>query len=382
MKSLHLNIVSFTVPFPANYGGVIDVYHKLAALHAIGIRIHLHCFRYDREKAPELENLCESVHYYPRKTGISEQFSLRPFIVKGRRSDELLRRLLSNDYPVLFEGMHSCYYLPHPLLKGRMLIYRESNIEHHYYYHLFKAEKRIIPKLFFLFESLRLYAFQGSLKHASCMLAVSEEDTRYLKNKFPRHQVVYLPSFHGNNRISSMTGMGKYAFYHGNLSVAENVQAAEFLIREVFPGLNIPLVIAGLNPPENLKNLARENGVEIHENVTADMMDELLRNAHVNILVTFQSTGLKLKLLNTLFKGRFVLVNSKMLSGTGLDDYCLIAADAQGFKSELQRLFSLPFDQACLQQRNNLISGIYSDSLNARVLADILSPFIHADNHP
>ena len=375
MKYHNLHIVSFTIPFPANYGGVIDVYYKLAALNSIGIKVHLHCFQYDRQKAPELERLCESVHYYPRKTGITEQFSLTPFIVKGRRADELLRNLLLNDYPVLFEGLHSCYYLSHPLLKGRKLIYRESNIEHQYYYHLFKAEKRIVPKLFFLFESLRLFVFQGSLKHASCMLAVSEEDTKYLRIKFPGHNVVYLPSFHGNDRISSMTGMGKYAFYHGNLSVAENLQAVEFLIREVFSDLNIPLVIAGLNPPEHLKSLARKHSVEIHENVSAEAMDELLRNAHVNILVTFQSTGLKLKLLNTLFKGRFVLVNPAMLAGTGLNDYCVIAEDASGLRSELERIFRLPFDDSCLQARNNLLSSNYSDSLNARVLADILYPF-------
>ena len=45
----HLHIVSFDVPWPANYGGVIDVFYKVKALSAKGIRIHLHAFEYGRE---------------------------------------------------------------------------------------------------------------------------------------------------------------------------------------------------------------------------------------------------------------------------------------------------------------------------------------------
>lgn len=44
----YLNIVSFNIPYPANYGGVIDVYYKLEALRACGVKLILHCFEYER----------------------------------------------------------------------------------------------------------------------------------------------------------------------------------------------------------------------------------------------------------------------------------------------------------------------------------------------
>ena len=44
----HLHIVSFDVPYPPDYGGAIDVYYKLKALHEEGIKIYLHCFEYGR----------------------------------------------------------------------------------------------------------------------------------------------------------------------------------------------------------------------------------------------------------------------------------------------------------------------------------------------
>ena len=43
----YINIVAFNIPWPANYGGVIDVYYKMLALHRCGVKIFLHCFEYE-----------------------------------------------------------------------------------------------------------------------------------------------------------------------------------------------------------------------------------------------------------------------------------------------------------------------------------------------
>ena len=102
MSDKHLHIVSFSIPFPANYGGVIDVFYKLVALYKAGIKIHLHCYQYDRGETTELNTYCESVNYYTRKTGFVSQLSFTPYIIESRRSDELLNNLLLDDYPVLF----------------------------------------------------------------------------------------------------------------------------------------------------------------------------------------------------------------------------------------------------------------------------------------
>jgi len=143
----HIHIISFDIPFPANYGGVIDIYYKLKALHERGVKVHLHCFEYNREPAPQMELLCEEVHYYPRKTGLIPNLSLLPYIVVSRKSEKMIKTLLKDDYPILFEGMHSCYHLSDPRLKGRVKVYRESNIEHQYYHHLARAESSISRKL-------------------------------------------------------------------------------------------------------------------------------------------------------------------------------------------------------------------------------------------
>ena len=60
----HLHIISFDIPYPANYGGAIDVFHKIRCLNAQGVKIILHCFEYGgRKSSPELEKICEKVYF-------------------------------------------------------------------------------------------------------------------------------------------------------------------------------------------------------------------------------------------------------------------------------------------------------------------------------
>ncbi len=369
MPEKHLHIIAFSIPYPANYGGVIDVYYKLKALHNAGIKIHLHCFQYDRPEAPELNPYCQSVNYYPRKTGFAAQLSMKPYIVESRQSAELLNRLSADNHPILFEGLHSCFYLSHKSLQGRTLIYRESNIEHDYYYNLFKSEKNSGRKAFFLLESLKLRLYQKQLRYSTKMLVVSQTDRDYLAQKFPGKEVVYLPSFHGNNTVNSMQGKGDYVLYHGNLSVGENALAAEYLVKEVFNEICVPFKIAGLNPSDSLKKLvAGYKHIELIQNPPKDEMEWLIKNAQVNVLVTFQATGLKLKLLNTLYNGRWMLVNQEMLAGTGLESLCEIADNAGEMKKKIISVFDTEFDHNQLIARSEILQKRFSDEENAKKL--------------
>lgn len=367
MSERHLHIVSFDVPYPPNYGGVIDVFYKIRELHKHGIRLHLHIIEYPgRERAPELEHYCEEIVYYPRKTGIRSAFSLTPYIVKSRRSEAMMKNLLRDKHPVLFEGLHSCYYIDDVRLKDRLLIYRESNIEHRYYYNLFKAEKHTGKKIYFLTESLKLILFQRKLKHAGAMLVVSQDDTDYLKKHFPGLAVHYLPSFHANAEVSIPEGTGDYTLYHGNIEVPENAAAAAFLIGKVFAGSPHRLIIAGMNPPQRIVQMAAQfPNIEVITNPDDEQLFSLIRNAQVNVLVTFQATGLKLKLLNTLYNGRHCLVNPPMLSGTGLDVLCHIASGPQELRSKLDELEGKAFTRDEVLRRKEVLGNSFSNSVNA-----------------
>jgi hypothetical protein len=370
-----LHIISFDIPFPANYGGVIDVFYKISTLHRAGVKIHLHCYQYNREPANELEQYCESVHYYRRKTGLASHLGTRPYIVAGRMSEELIVNLLRDDLPILFEGLHTCGIMTDSRLQGRFMIYRESNIEHKYYLALAGAEKNPVKKLFFLLESVRLRMFQKILSHASVMLVVSKDDAAYLTAKFPGKRIVYLPSFHQDNAVKSLTGRGSYTLYQGKLSVPENSMAAGFIISKVWEDTFPELVIAGLDPPEWLSRLAAtRTNVRLVPDPSDEAMFRLIREAHVNLLVTFQPTGLKLKLLNALYNGRFCLVNPDMVAGTSLETLCQVGKNPQDLKTKLRDLFLQDFSPDEITRRAQLLESVYSNQVNCNLFLEVIQP--------
>jgi glycosyltransferase involved in cell wall biosynthesis len=372
VKEKYLHIISFNVPYPPNYGGVIDVFYKIKKLHEAGVKIILHCFIYDRREAKELENYCYKVYYYKRNTGILSALSINPYIVQSRKSYELLANLIKDNYPIVFEGLHTCYYLSHPLLRNRMKIYRESNIEHIYYYHLFKAENNVFKKIYFIIEAIKLYYFQYKLKYADELLVVSKEDAYYLADKFPGKEIKFIPSFHAYYSLNYSDVDGGFVLYHGNFSVAENTLAASYLIDEVFSQLpNYKFVLAGLNPPEKLKKKV-ENfaNIQLISNPDDTQMQRLISEASINILITFQATGLKLKLLNVLFSGKHCIVNKNMLVGTDLHKACIVADNKDEMIKAIKKYINIPFTKNDLKEREMILNDFKNDvKLNAFIKA-------------
>jgi hypothetical protein len=313
-----LHIISFDIPYPADYGGVMDVFHKVKALHANGVKIHLHCFEYHRPPAPELEEFCEKVYYYPRNISSRLLFHKLPYIVISRQSEELIANLEKNTWPILVEGIHCTWILNDRYWPNRKIIVRTHNIEHEYYQQLARAEKNLFKKYYFLNESTKLEVYEPILSGSSGIAAITETEKEYF-NKF-HHTVKNIPAFHGHNSVTGKPGLGKFILYHGNLSIAENNQAAITLI-EVMRNRNEQLVIAGNGPRKELKELCKlYPNIMLVANPTQDEMIKLIETAQIHLLITFQNTGLKLKLLHALFKGRHCLVNKMMVTGTNLED--------------------------------------------------------------
>lgn len=369
----HLHIISFNIPWPANYGGVIDVFYKLKALQAAGVKIILHCFEYERPQAPYLETVCERVVYYPRRTGLVPNLSLLPYNVNGRKDKQLIRNLLKDNYPILFEGLHSCYYLADPRLKHRMKLFRECNIEHDYYRQLAASEHRLVRKCFFRIEAWRFRAYQRVVAHADRVIAVSATDADYLRRVFPGKPVEFMPCFHANDTITVQPGQSGFILYHGKLSVVENERAALFLIRSVFSRLETPCILAGMDPPANLLAAAAPYPhITIEANPSAERMETLVRNAQIHMLVTFQATGLKLKLLNSLFAGRHTVVNSEMLAGSGLEDLCHIADTPEEMIRTCRRLIDQPFTPESIAKREQRLFPVYSNAYQGERLARMI----------
>lgn len=365
-KTLH--IVSFNVPYPPDYGGVIDVFYKIKALHDLGIKIHLHCFNYGRDESEELGKICEKVYYYPRKKFYQAIYSKVPYIVGSRQSDELLSNLTADNHPILFEGLHTCFYLKHPALKDKIKTVRMHNVEWDYYRSLKEAESNYLIKFYFNLESKKLRKFEDELKNADKIFAISKSDYEYLRQSY--ETISYVPAFHNNETVTSKTGKGNFILYQGNLSVVENNQAAMFIAKKIAEGMPHKFVFAGKNPTSSLKKEIKNiKNIELIENPPFEKMAQLIADAQINLLLTFQSTGIKLKLLNSLYRGKFVVVNGKMVNNTGLEELCITEDNPNATKRILSDLMETDFTQTDIEKRKIILDEGFSNRANAMKIA-------------
>jgi hypothetical protein len=345
-------------------------------LKKMGIAIHLHYFSYNERGTPnELNQFCESIHVYERKTGPKGLLGRLPYIIASRINDELVNNLGKDNYPVLLEGIHCTGILPRLDLHQRKVVVRMHNDESIYYKELARAEPSILKKFFFRRESRLISAYQRQLPDECLYACVSEEDIHTLRDAYHLSQVEYIPIFPDWQQVNSEEGAGNLCLYHGNLSVPENEEAALWLLRKVFSRIRKPFVIAGKKPSRRLQKMAH---LCQHTCLVADPseseLNDLVRKAHINILPSLnkQITGIRLKLLHALFEGRHCVVNEAMVKGTGLEGACHIAASADAFASIITQLYHQPFTPEEIELRKRLLGDTYNNEKNARQLIQYL----------
>jgi len=71
-------------------------------------------------------------------------------------------------------------------------------------------------------------------------------------------------------------------------------------------------------------------------------------------------------LLNALFNGRFVAANNATVEGSELDQFCVIANDANSFQKKINALFSEPFRNEITEQRRDVLNKMFSNEANAK----------------
>ncbi len=371
--SRHLHIVTLDVPYPADYGGAIDQFYKIKWLHRLGVKIHLHCFTKQRPPAEKLNQYCASVNYYPRKTGLKGLSFCLPYIISSRADKTLVDTLAKDNYPILFEGVHTTYFLHKRQPKDRRICIRLHNTEYKYYQRLYQHENDFFKKLYYKCESALLKKYEQWLAAHYTLLAISKSDKTVFEKELGAKEVYFIPAFVGWDEVKAQAGKGCYCLYHGNLSINENEEAAVWLLQNVFDKMDVPFVIAGKSPSQRLECIARQHE---HTCVVANPgekeMEDIIAKAQVIILPSFNNTGVKLKLLNSLFSGRHCIANAAGVDGSGLENLCNLAEDAGQFKKLVTDLYNAPFTEEEIQQRKALLARLNSNKNNAEKIIELI----------
>lgn len=378
MLNRKLHILCFTVPFPVDYGGVIDLFYMLPALQKAGIHIHLHCFDYGRGKQDALLTYCAKVDYYSRNSGHKGISSRLPYIVASRNNELLIENLLQDDAPILMHGIHCSFLLTDKRFRNRNCHIRLHNTEYIYYHHLALHTSSLLKKLYYEIESRLLKKFEQQYASQASIIAVAEQDIAHYQEKFSSTHIQHLPVFLPPWTITGEEGMGNYCLYHGDLQVASNERAATHLLTKVFNKINIPLVIAGRNPSDKLISLAHKYPHTcIVANPSDAEMEDMISRAHIHIIPMLVPTGIQLKWLHALYKGRHIVTLSENITQHPLAAAGYNAANLEALASLVTQLYHQPYSKEEQIGRKKLLQEYF----NAEKQAQKLIEYIFEPNH-
>jgi len=254
-------------------------------------------------------------------------------------------------------------------LEGRKVFIRLHNAESLYYAQLATFEKSLLKKVYFIIESRLLKKYEAGIANQATILALSLSDINFYKKQYPAKSTHFLPAFIPWQVSLSMPGKGSYCLYHGNLGINENERAACWLIDNVFNNMDIPLIVAGSNAGKKLQSRIKKNkNISLVANPTDAELQQLIREAQINVIPSFNKTGIKLKLLNALFNGRHCIVNQAAVEGSGVDPLCHVANSPDQFKRIIEKLF----DQSFLEEGRTEGLSQYNNLKNAEKIMSMI----------
>lgn len=311
-----------------------------------------------------MQSYCASIHYYKRDTAFKNVLKSIPYIVQTRNDIKLLENIQNDDFPILFEGLHTTFLLNHPTLKNRKKIVRLHNIEWLYYRKLLDLALGIKDKIYFYFEYKKLIKYQSILENSQALHCLSSSDTAYYTNRFPNIPTTFIPVFHQNTEIKTKIGKGEYILFHGNLSITDNYLPIVRLLKNQLKNCQFPIIIAGKNPTEHLiETVQLFKNIQLISNPTHEDLETLIQNAHINIIFSEIETGVKLKLINTLFLGRFCFTNQAAVIGSELQN-ATILVNENDIERQIKDYFQQEFTTEILTERIKYLS-LYNNKVNA-----------------
>jgi len=369
-----LHIIALEIPYPPLRGNVIGIYHRIKSLYEAGVSITLHTYYKKLNFPEELTKYCKSVYLYPRKP-IWRPVNLRlPLFVQSRRDGALLERLLADSAPIWFEGLHTLFHFEDLLLSGRKKYIRMHNVESTYYNHLARSSPSQVKKIYYQWESIRCKWLENKiLSQADGLFTISREETDLLNNSGINAK--WLPPFHPHTEVLNLTGTGDYAIYHGDLSIKENEDAAIFLINQVFDTMVFSLVIAGHSPSRRLiKRIHSAPNVALIHSPSFEKMNQLIQAAHIVLLPFTQTTGYKMKMIDSLALGRHIITSQIMQVHREWNGLVHFADGVNQWRQLVKDLKRAPFTESDGQARKNLFDTLLNNRINTQQIIDMVFP--------
>lgn len=366
MNTKTIHIISFDVPYPPSYGGTIDVYFKIKAFYNAGYAITLHCFTKNTSanvNSTHLKKITSRLYLYKYAPKWYHLFSKYPVSVVSRTHKELLVNLEKDNAPILFEGLKTTYLIAKNKLKNRETILRLHNIEHLYFLGISNSETNYINKLAYFFESKKYKKYEKIIGNFTSVATISKAETQYTQKFFNKGN--WVRAFHGNTNVKELSEKGEYILYHGDLNTTDNRKAAVFLINFFKKNPSFKLVVAAGSKEKFIKKHSKNaKNITFIKLQNFSHLQELFAKAHSTVSWSFQQSGTKLKVINSLFNSRHCIVNNFVIDDTQILPLCEIATTEDELLDKINFLQHQPYNTTIINTRKKVLSKYLNDDKN------------------
>lgn len=336
---MKITIITMETPYPPLHGGRVDVWRRIKALSAQGIKIQLISWAktppsqadkeviqqyvanfqpltYEQGSLAFLQRLLHLLHYPLQVSSrIPPQSKLAQILAEAK--------LFSPDF-VLLDQLDGCVVaqtLSHQLEVP--LVFRSHNIEHQYQRKLL-TESQGFKKIRGYLALHQVEACELSvLHHSDHFYDISKDDLKYWSQQGFEHGR-YLPCLidldEERQRYATVGDEMIYtAAFLGNLCTANNIAGIFWFLEEVLPILetclpDVHILIAGSNPTAAVIEKCRQYP-QVTLRANPDSVFEIYRTAQVLINPVYSGSGTSTKSIDMLATGKPIVTRRKGLFG-------------------------------------------------------------------
>lgn len=344
------------VPFPLHDGGAIGIYHitKYLALRRHAITM----VTFGRNVPRELSEYCD-LKIVDARTGHSVRkladswMSRIPYIVAKFRNTQYRAVVEQLAAQHSFDVVHvdhlvmAQYGLMLKRKFGLPVVLREHNVETSLMERFGKTQRNPGLRVFAMIEARRLRHYEAevcSSVDASAMITKTDEQS--LQAIAPRARTVVIPAGVEIPHAPLTEANGCNVLFLASLDWQPNLDGLYWFRNEVLPILRkrdraVKLLVAGKGASEKVEALAGDN-VEVLGFVQD--LEPLYAKTQVCIVPLFAGSGMRIKILEMLARGKAVVTTSLGCEGMNLDHgkHLLVADTAEEFASAVWNLLANP----------------------------------------